>query len=46
MNRIIVCLLSIFYLVGCTTTPALKAPCNASGSNCWPRTKINQWNNV
>lgn len=34
----------MIFLIGCTHT-ALKAPCNESGSNCWPRTKINQWNN-
>lgn len=36
--------LAVFmFLTGCAEHPAQKAPCNASGSNCYPRTKINQW---
>jgi hypothetical protein len=40
-------MLIVFVLLGCLAGCAqnvLKAPCNAAGSNCWPRTKINQWN--
>jgi outer membrane lipoprotein-sorting protein len=36
---------SILFLSGCAETSAIKAPCNASGSNCTPRIKINQWDN-
>lgn len=36
---------AVMSLLACTTTPTLKAPCNASGSNCGAKIKINQWNN-
>lgn len=42
----ILTILLILSLTACTTTPALKAPCNYSGSNCGPKIKINQWNNA
>jgi len=32
-------------LAGCTT-PAMKAPCNWKGTNCGPKIKINEWDNV
>lgn len=44
MRQIIIFLVLLGFLSGCAET-VLKAPCNASGSNCWPRTKINQWDN-
>ena len=44
MKKIILSLVMLGFLTGCAAT-VLKAPCNSSGSNCWPRTKINQWNN-
>jgi hypothetical protein len=44
MRKLIaILLLGIFVLVACSEQPPMKAPCNASGSNCYPRTKINQW---
>ena len=44
MIKTIVLMVLIGFLGGCAGN-TLKAPCNASGSNCWPRTKINQWDN-
>lgn len=44
MRQLIICLVLIGFMTGCAQH-VLKAPCNASGSNCWPRTKINQWDN-
>lgn len=42
MKKIIAFALITVWLSACTTT-TLKAPCNASGSNCGQRVKINQW---
>lgn len=29
---------------GCASQTALKAPCDAYGTGCGPKIKINQWN--
>lgn len=43
MKKLIIISILSAFLWGCVEQPALKAPCNDSGSNCSPRTKINQW---
>lgn len=45
MKKVVMVFLIISFLCGCAATNTLKAPCNQSGNNCWPRTKINQWDN-
>ena len=44
MKNVILINVLVVLLSACTHT-ILKAPCNESGSNCWPRTKINTWDN-
>ncbi|CAM4400479.1 MAG: hypothetical protein LEGION0398_MBIBDBAK_00231 [Legionellaceae bacterium] len=44
MRYILLFLLSAF-LLGCATESTLKAPCNAKGTNCGTKIKINQWLN-
>lgn len=49
--RFLLFLLSIFLIAGigislsgCMSQTALKAPCDAYGTGCGPKIKINQWN--
>lgn len=44
MKKLVMALVLLGFLSGCAES-SLKAPCNATGSNCLPRIKINQWNN-
>ena len=43
MQKLLITLLMAIVLAGCAEPNPPKAPCNASGSNCYPRTSINQW---
>lgn len=45
MKKIITFSLLMLLLTGCAETTAIKSPCHYSGTNCLPRTKINQWDN-
>lgn len=44
MKNILSVIFVITFLSGCSEL-AMKAPCNATGSNCGPKIKINQWDN-
>lgn len=44
VNKYIILIIVSSLFAGCMQT-TLKAPCNATGSNCPPKIKINQWDN-